>query len=82
MPECPGKTSHASRSTPQEQRYGQPEGAATIVGQEPSKKSRQRVQIVENGTRQYLVSETAATVVELADMCGLVEGTVHFFHEL
>lgn len=82
MPEFLGKTSQANHGAPQEQRYAEPDGAPTIVGQKPGKESRQGVQVVEHGSRHDLVGETTPTVGVLTDVFSLVEGAVDLLGEL
>lgn len=82
MPEGLGKTGQTSRSTPQEQSDTEPDGPVAVVGQKPGKQACQRVQVVEDRARDYLIGETTPTVVVLAHVQGLVKGIVGFFREL
>ena len=66
MPESLRKPSHAGNSTPEDQRDGEPESTATIIGQESCEKSGQRVEVVKDGTGYDLVSEATPTVAKLA----------------
>ena len=82
MPEGLGKTGQTSYDTPQQQGDTQPDGAATIVRQEPRKQAGQRVEVVEHRPSDYLVGKASPAKAVLAHMQCLVEFNLRFWREL
>ena len=72
MPEGLGKAGQTNDHTPQEERDTQPQSTTSIVSQEPSEESSQRVEVIKHRTSDDLVGETSPTVVELTYLHGEV----------